>query len=90
MKQLIINKLYIFSIKERKARSIPFQKGRNVITSSSIDGTKKGKSVILKSIYYTLGADCYFEDKWNVNDKIFIMDFSVANVNYWTVKSLYA
>lgn len=87
MKQLIINKLHIFSIKEKKARSIPFLKGRNIITSSSIDGTKRGKSVILKSIYHTLGADCYYEDKWNVNDKIFILDFSVEDVDYYIFRN---
>lgn len=87
MKQLIINKLYIFSIKEKTARIVPFSKGRNIITSSIIDGTKKGKSVILKSIYHTLGADCYYEDKWNVNDKIFIIDFSVAGVSYYIFRN---
>ena len=43
--------------------------------------------MLFRSIYYTLGADCYFEDKWNVNDKIFIMDFSVANVNYYIFRN---
>lgn len=87
MKQLIINRLYIFSIKEKKAYSVPFFKGRNIITSSSIDGTKRGKSVILKSIYHTLGADCYYEDKWNINDKIFIMDFSVEKEHYYIFRN---
>lgn len=87
MKQLIINKLYIFSVKEKRSYSIPFFRGRNIITSSGIDGTKRGKSVILKSIYHTLGADCYYEDKWNINDKIFIMDFSVENENYYIFRN---
>lgn len=83
MKKMVINYLYLFSINEKGAKCIPFSTGINVITSSKIDGTKKGKSVILKSIYYTLGAECFFEDKWNINDKIFILDFTIDDISYF-------
>ncbi len=82
MKQLLIHDLYIFSIREKKAKHVPFTQGRNIITSNKETGTKKGKSVVLKSIYHTLGADCFFEDRWNENDKVFILDFSVENTDY--------
>jgi hypothetical protein len=82
MKRLLFNDLYIFSVKEKKAKHIPFQVGRNVITSNKESGTKKGKSVVLKCIYHTLGADCYFEDKWNENDKVYILDFTIMDIRY--------
>ena len=76
MHKLVVNGLYLFSIKEKKAKYVSFADGINVITSSKDNGTKRGKSVIMKSIYHTLGADCIFEDKWNINDKVSILDFS--------------
>lgn len=83
MMNLIVNKLYMFSSNEKKARAIEFKSGKNIITSSKIDGTKKGKSVILKGIYYSLGADCYFEDMWDVQNMTYILDFSVSGNKYY-------
>jgi hypothetical protein len=83
MNRLIITKLYIFSINEKKAKVIPFTKGRNIITSSEIDGTKRGKSIILKSIYHSLGADCIFDGQWDVENKIFILEFIVKEKSYY-------
>ncbi|WP_312906952.1 hypothetical protein [Tissierella praeacuta] len=77
MNSLIVNTLYIFSPMEKKARCIEFSKGVNVITSSKVDGNKKGKSVILKSIYHTLGADCYFDDKWDTENKVYIINITI-------------
>lgn len=82
MKQLVINDLYLFSVREKRAKHIVFKKGINVITSNKETGTKKGKSVVLKSVYHTLGADCYFEDQWNENDKVYILDFTIDGSNY--------
>ena len=82
MKKLIVNNLYIFSVTEKLAKHITFAVGMNIITSNKDNGTKRGKSVILKSIFHTLGADCFFEDKWDENDKVFILDFEVDNVKY--------
>lgn len=82
MNNLIVNMLYIFSPMEKKARYIEFSKGVNVITSSKVDGNKKGKSVILKSIYHTLGADCYFDDKWDTENKVYILDIVINGSEY--------
>ena len=65
MSKLVFEELYLFSCSEKKAKVITFSPLKNVITSSAVDGTDRGKSVIMKSLYHTLGADCYFEDKWN-------------------------
>jgi hypothetical protein len=84
MHKLVVNGLYLFSIKEKKAKYVSFADGINVITSSKDNGTKRGKSVI--SIYHTLGADCIFEDKWNINDKVSILDFSVDTKEYYILR----
>lgn len=87
MHKLVVNGLYLFSIKEKKAKYVSFADGINVITSSKDNGTKRGKSVIMKSIYHTLGADCIFEDKWNINDKVSILDFSVDTKEYYILNN---
>ncbi|EAD5650800.1 hypothetical protein EW630_06190, partial [Listeria monocytogenes] len=61
MNTLTFNKLYIFSTFENKAKYIEFSNGKNIITTEDdVIGNKKGKSTILKNLYYTMGADCYF------------------------------
>jgi len=82
MKTLIINKLILFSSTEKKAKVFEFADGINIITSSEENGNKLGKSVILKNIYYALGADCYFEDKWNPTEKIIILYFTIGDAPY--------
>ena len=79
MSKLLFNKLYIFSSPDKAARVIEFAAGKTIITSSSIDGTNRGKSVIMKSMYHTMGADCTFDDKWGDNSKIYILEISVDN-----------
>ena len=73
MNNLIIEKLYLFSTENKTAKVIDFSPNRNIITSSQVDGNNKGKSVILKSIYHTLGADCKFDSKWNEKEKTYII-----------------
>lgn len=86
MHKLVVNELYLFSIKEKKAKYVSFDDGINVITSSKNNGTKRGKSVIMKSIYHTLGADCIFEDKWNINDKVSILKIFVDDKGYYILR----
>lgn len=83
MSSLIINKLYIFSPQEKKSKIVEFKAGKNIITSSQKDGSKLGKSTLTKSIYYALGADCFFDDEWNISDKIYIVDFTVLDTSYY-------
>lgn len=79
MSNLIIEKLYIFSTENKTAKIVEFSSGKNIVTSSQIDGNNKGKSVILKSIYHTLGADCKFDSKWNDREKTYIIKASIGN-----------
>lgn len=86
MHKLTINEMLIFSVKEKRAKHVEFLDKINVITSSKQNGTKKGKSAIMKSIYHTLGADCFFEDKWNINDKVNILRFTVNSIDYYLLR----
>ena len=83
MSKLVFKTLYIFSSSEKKAKVINFCEGTNIITSSSIDGTKKGKSLITKCLYHTMGADCYFEPIWDEKSKIYILSFTINDKLYY-------
>lgn len=84
MSSLIINELYIFDAPEKKAKKVEFSSGINIVTSSKINGNTRGKSMILKSIYHTLGADAiYMNAKWNLNNKMFIVKFTIDTKSYY-------
>lgn len=83
MSKLLFNRLYIFSSPNKTARVIEFAVGKTIITSSSIDGTNRGKSVIMKSLYHTMGAECIFDDKWNDSSKIYILNFSIDGSEFY-------
>jgi hypothetical protein len=83
LRKMVFNKLYIFSSSEKKAKVVEFAAGKNIITSSPIDGTDRGKSIIMKSLYHALGADCFFDDKWKDEDKTYIVNFSIEKEEYY-------
>lgn len=84
---MIFKTLYIFSSIEKKAKVIHFSEGKNMITSSPIDGTDRGKSIIMKSLYHTLGGDCFFDDKWNDSDKTYIIKFAIDSQDYYIYRN---
>ncbi len=81
------NRIYIFDVKTEEAYTVSFKEGINLITSSDIDGTDRGKSVLLRSLYHSLGADSYFDKKWNEKDKIYILNFEVQGASYSIYRS---
>ena len=83
MSKLIFKTLYVFSSSEKKAKVVSFSSGTNIITSSSVDGTKRGKSLITKCLYHTMGADCYFEPIWEDKSKTYILSFDIDNTSYF-------
>lgn len=83
MSKLIFKTLYIFSSVEKKAKVVSFSAGTNIITSSSVDGTKRGKSLITKCLYHTMGADCFFEPIWGDKDKTYILNFEIDGLEYF-------
>lgn len=81
--KLVINNIYIFSLKEKEAYHVKLEDGINFITSCKTNGNKRGKSVIMKSIYSTLGADCSFEDSWEFSNKTTILDVNIDNTKLY-------
>ena len=83
MSKLVFRTLYIFSSAEKKAKAVSFSAGTNIITSSAVDGTKRGKSLITKCLYHTMGADCFFEPIWEEKDKTYILHFDIDGIEYY-------
>lgn len=83
MSKLIFKDLYLFSPSEKLAKKVSFAPGRTMITSNAQDGTDRGKSVIMKALYHTMGADCDFEGKWDDSNKTYILRFSIDDDEYY-------
>ena len=59
MKRLILKKLVIISQRNEEAKTIEFDEHLTVITGDNPNGktiNRTGKSLVMKSIYYSLGA----------------------------------
>jgi cytoplasmic protein len=80
-------RIYIFDSVSKKAFSTEFKEGINVITSSNIDGTDRGKSVLLRSLYHALGADAHYDEKWQEKNKIYILEFSLDEEIHYIYRS---
>ncbi len=85
--KLIFKNLYLFSPQEKKAKVISFEDGINIITSNQEDGTDRGKSVTLRSLYHALGAEANFEAKWDTKSKVYILHFCIDNSGYYIYRS---
>lgn len=82
MSKLVFKELYIFSIHEKRAKKIDFVDGVNIISSNKENGSKKGKSTLMKSLYHSLGADCKFSKKFDADEKVFILQFYIDDKLY--------
>lgn len=71
MSSLVFKKLIIFSPLEDLAKQVDLKAGLNIITSQKKDGNDLGKSILAKSFYHCLGADCRFDDDFNHKKKVF-------------------
>lgn len=81
MKNLKFKEIYLISNVERKARKIVFSPHLNIILGKN----RNGKSSLLKSLYWTMGADpAKMHEKWinanitsllkiSVDEKIFFV-----------------
>ncbi|KAA0761720.1 hypothetical protein [Bacillus sp. TE8-1] len=83
MNRLLMNSLWIFELKNKLAKRVDFKKGINIVTSDQEDGNDVGKSVLLKSLYHTLGADGIFDDKWEEISKVYIVSIDVNGDEYY-------
>jgi hypothetical protein len=83
----MIDTLYIFSPEEKKACRISFSKGINIISTRQEDGTDRGKSVIMRSIYYTLGAEAFFDKNFSKHTKVFVLKICINDNNYFIYRA---
>ena len=85
--KMTFKELFLFSPHEKKAKKIEFKNGINVITSNQEDGTDRGKSVVMRSLYHALGAESYFEAKWDTKSKIYILHICIDYKDYYIYRS---
>ncbi len=81
MKRLKLKSLKVISTTEQTAKIINFDSTLTVITSNGENRT--GKSLIIKSIYYALGADLsQYPRTWNDLSIVTLLDFQYENIDY--------
>lgn len=87
MSSITFRQLIIFSPIDEVAKIINLEPGLNVITSLKKDGNDLGKSIIAKSFYHCLGADCLFDGKFDAANKIFTLAFDYHGKQYTIYRS---
>jgi len=87
MNNLIIHSLLIFDYKNKIAKRVDFEIGINIITSNKKSGNDVGKSILLKSIYHTLGADCIFDDMWETDPKTYVCLIGISIRKYYVYRN---
>ncbi|MFR9276293.1 hypothetical protein [Finegoldia magna] len=79
MNGMYFKSIFIADIQEHKARFQKFDKGFNVITSKE---NHVGKSSLLKSLYYTMGAEVAYDEIWDKNSKLYIVEININEEDY--------
>lgn len=80
---VIFKYILIYDRNTKKAVYHTFNRGLNIVTSSD---NHVGKSILVKTIYHTLGAKAYFDDQWQIGDKVSMVEFSYKQRNYNVVR----
>lgn len=83
---IVFKDLWIFSPLEELAKHVEFSDGVNIVTSSQMDGTDRGKSAIAMSLYHCMGADCRFSTKWGKN-KVYILHFGFNEEEFYMYRN---
>lgn len=83
MKEMLFNDILIADITEKTARYVEFKRGLNVVTSKD---NHVGKSSLLKSLYYSLGAEVGFDNAWNKQTKLTAVRINVDDDEYRVVR----
>lgn len=76
---LIFNELILVDLNNKEAKKVEFSPEKNMITS---DGNHYGKSVIMKSLYYTLGAEVFFPNPIKLLNYMTIISFVLDGKEY--------
>lgn len=79
MKEMYFDNILIADIVEKTAHFHKFKKGFNVVTSQD---NHVGKSSLLKSLYFAMGAEVDFDNVWNKTTKLYIVDFYIDEIKF--------
>ena len=79
MKEMYFNNILIADIVEKTAHFHKFKKGFNVVTSQD---NHVGKSSLLKSLYFAMGAEVDFDNVWNKNTKLYVVEFYIDEIKF--------
>ena len=85
VKAVYFKSLMIADLQNRTARVQLFEKGLNVVTSAD---NHVGKSSLLKSLYYTLGAEVDYDSVWDKQSKLYIATLAVGEKEYRVARFL--
>ena len=77
--KLTLSTITMVDLTNKEAKRIHFQPGKNMLTS---DHNHLGKSVIMKSIFYTLGAEVFFPAPIKRLNLLTFIDFSLDFHHY--------
>lgn len=76
---LIFDSIILVDLSNKEAKKIEFSPKKNMLTSG---GNHYGKSVIMKSLYYTLGAEVYFPQPIKSLNYMTILSFMLEEKDY--------
>lgn len=76
---LVVSAITMVDLTNKEAKRIHFRSGKNLLTS---DHNHLGKSVIMKSIFYTLGAEVFFPTPIKRINLLTFIDFSLDSHIY--------
>lgn len=86
MKQLILKSLIIISKKNKEAKIVDFDRKLTIITGDNPSGITKnrtGKSLLIKSIYYSLGANLSkYTSNWHNLQIVTLVSFGLNEKEY--------
>lgn len=75
--------LLIADVASKACKKVNFADGDNLITSEK---NSVGKSVLMKSLYHSLGADSDFDDIFRKNEILYELIYSANNHNYTNIR----
>lgn len=79
MKEMYFDNILIADVVDKTAHFHEFKRGFNVVTSND---NHVGKSSLLKSLYYTMGAEVDFDNVWNKNTKLYVVEFYIDKIKF--------
>lgn len=79
MDNMCFESILIADTDSKTAKYETFKLGLNIVTGSK---SKVGKSILLKSLYHTFGANVGLAKVWGIKTKLFIVSFDVDGKKY--------